>query len=394
MSMLANPKYRQKWSSDPRNTNWSNDSSKFGQRMLERMGWEHGKGLGVNEDGNTSHVKVSKKDDTFGLGANYKTDENWIAHQDDFNSLLANLNDNHGTTEEPKIVSTSLEERSKLSKKRVHYMKFTRGKDLSVYSRTDLACIMGTKTGESKPQSNSPQRPSETESSDSDSANSSTDHGIVTVTSSQSLQEYFAQKMAALKEKQNATLDPLTGGEFATEVNMAAMASDSDDCIWIGKKDEKKKRVKKSKNNKIANNTVDHGREDLKNIDEVVRKSKKKKRAKEEKNDDTKRDELERRDRKKKRKLNREEGRVLDNENIIDEIASKKKKKIKQIDEQNSSDCDESHQKESGLIIVEKSKKKKNKNLDTAHVLDRTQLNSDEIKIKKSKKKKSKREKR
>lgn len=28
---------------DPRNTAWSNDDSKFGQRMLEKMGWSKGK---------------------------------------------------------------------------------------------------------------------------------------------------------------------------------------------------------------------------------------------------------------------------------------------------------------------------------------------------------------
>lgn len=30
---------------DPRNTAWSNDDSKFGQRMLEKMGWSKGKVL-------------------------------------------------------------------------------------------------------------------------------------------------------------------------------------------------------------------------------------------------------------------------------------------------------------------------------------------------------------
>lgn len=34
---------KQKWAVDPRNTAWSNDDSKFGQRMLEKMGWSKGK---------------------------------------------------------------------------------------------------------------------------------------------------------------------------------------------------------------------------------------------------------------------------------------------------------------------------------------------------------------
>lgn len=34
--------------------------------MLEKMGWQPGKGLGANESGITEHVKVSYKHDTQG----------------------------------------------------------------------------------------------------------------------------------------------------------------------------------------------------------------------------------------------------------------------------------------------------------------------------------------
>ena len=30
---------------------WANDESKFGQKLMEKMGWSKGKGLGANEDG-------------------------------------------------------------------------------------------------------------------------------------------------------------------------------------------------------------------------------------------------------------------------------------------------------------------------------------------------------
>ena len=30
---------------------WSNDEDKFGQKLMEKMGWSKGKGLGANEDG-------------------------------------------------------------------------------------------------------------------------------------------------------------------------------------------------------------------------------------------------------------------------------------------------------------------------------------------------------
>ncbi|KAM6953920.1 PIN2/TERF1-interacting telomerase inhibitor 1 [Aplochiton taeniatus] len=148
MSMLAEPRRKQKWSVDPRNSAWSKDESKFGQKMLERMGWSKGKGLGRTEQGSTDHIKVKVKNNQLGLGVTGNHEDDWIAHQDDFNQLLADLNNCHGKTGANEPVSNekqnfSLEEKSKTSKKRVHYMKFTKGKDLSSRSATDLACIFG-----------------------------------------------------------------------------------------------------------------------------------------------------------------------------------------------------------------------------------------------------------
>lgn len=42
------------------------DSNKFGQKLLEKMGWTSGKGLGKQENGVTEHVKVSLKTDSKG----------------------------------------------------------------------------------------------------------------------------------------------------------------------------------------------------------------------------------------------------------------------------------------------------------------------------------------
>ena len=35
--------------------------------MLSKMGWSEGKGLGANENGATSHVKVSKRKENLGM---------------------------------------------------------------------------------------------------------------------------------------------------------------------------------------------------------------------------------------------------------------------------------------------------------------------------------------
>ena len=42
------------------------DKSKFGYRMLEKMGWKEGKGLGAEEGGSTEHIPVQQKDNLLG----------------------------------------------------------------------------------------------------------------------------------------------------------------------------------------------------------------------------------------------------------------------------------------------------------------------------------------
>ncbi|XP_019740622.1 PIN2/TERF1-interacting telomerase inhibitor 1 isoform X2 [Hippocampus comes] len=211
MSMLAEPRRKQKWSVDPRNSAWSNDESKFGQKMLERMGWSKGKGLGRSEQGAIDHIKVKVKNNSYGLGANGSQEDNWIAHQDDFNDLLAQLNNCHGQnsteTQSEEQKGFSLEEKSKTSKKRVHYMKFTQGKDLSSRSSTDLNCIFGRRAkSATHPEQESggdchgnsgecPTPPAAVVSYPQPDAESITK----TVTSTLSVQEYFARRMARLK---------------------------------------------------------------------------------------------------------------------------------------------------------------------------------------------------
>jgi hypothetical protein len=42
------------------------DSNKFGQKMLEKMGWSNGKGLGAQEQGIVEHIRVKVKNDQVG----------------------------------------------------------------------------------------------------------------------------------------------------------------------------------------------------------------------------------------------------------------------------------------------------------------------------------------
>ena len=51
------------------------DESKFGKKMLEKMGWTDGKGLGADESGETAHIKVKKR--AANLGKSHLCLERW-----------------------------------------------------------------------------------------------------------------------------------------------------------------------------------------------------------------------------------------------------------------------------------------------------------------------------
>ncbi|KAI8852172.1 hypothetical protein BC829DRAFT_360675 [Chytridium lagenaria] len=63
---LAGRREKQRISADPQNNKWAKDTEKAGYKMLQAMGWSDGKGLGKNEDGMASHLKVQLKNNTLG----------------------------------------------------------------------------------------------------------------------------------------------------------------------------------------------------------------------------------------------------------------------------------------------------------------------------------------
>ncbi|XP_018378520.1 PREDICTED: uncharacterized protein LOC108771113 [Trachymyrmex cornetzi] len=151
MSMLAERRQKQKWTLNPRGKWWTEDTNKFGQRMLEKMGWTKGKGLGINEQGITEFSNTSYKNDTTGIGYD-KSFEAWTEHQEKFGGFLQQLNGNQNQDALEESVDTdanfneqSIELKSKQSHARVHYKKFTRGKDVNRYKSKDLANIFGQK---------------------------------------------------------------------------------------------------------------------------------------------------------------------------------------------------------------------------------------------------------
>lgn len=124
------------------------DETNVGAKMLLQMGWNVGQGLGAKNEGNSESIKVRYKCDSFGLGFKDRNDQ-WTAHETDFDSLLQSLSANstppNGEVKKGFTSGESLEKKSKSSRARVHYKKFTKGKDLAQYTEKDLANIFGKK---------------------------------------------------------------------------------------------------------------------------------------------------------------------------------------------------------------------------------------------------------
>eukprot|EP00696_Hemimastix_kukwesjijk_P010137 gnl/Hemi2/22742_TR7608_c0_g1_i1.p1 gnl/Hemi2/22742_TR7608_c0_g1~~gnl/Hemi2/22742_TR7608_c0_g1_i1.p1 ORF type:complete len:316 (-),score=59.35 gnl/Hemi2/22742_TR7608_c0_g1_i1:61-1008(-) len=79
---------------------WHKDTSRFGVKMMQKMGWKSGVGLGLRENGTVTHLRVDRKYDTLGIGADKNKD--WQDVINNYDILLSNLNKNlsNGTTTE------------------------------------------------------------------------------------------------------------------------------------------------------------------------------------------------------------------------------------------------------------------------------------------------------
>eukprot|EP01104_Vermistella_antarctica_P015426 TRINITY_DN5074_c0_g1_i2.p1 TRINITY_DN5074_c0_g1~~TRINITY_DN5074_c0_g1_i2.p1 ORF type:complete len:343 (+),score=57.02 TRINITY_DN5074_c0_g1_i2:59-1030(+) len=78
---------------DPRNLNWANDKDAFGKKMMEKMGWNQGEGLGASGNGEITSIKVVHKMDRVGINEGETIDRSnaWQENQSAFSDILANL---------------------------------------------------------------------------------------------------------------------------------------------------------------------------------------------------------------------------------------------------------------------------------------------------------------
>ncbi|KAL0273447.1 UNVERIFIED_CONTAM: hypothetical protein PYX00_006109 [Menopon gallinae] len=269
MPMLAERRRKVKWTLNPgRQALWKKEDSsgiKFGRELMEKMGWKVGQGLGVNEQGIKEPLKVAFQNDSKGMGFKDNGNE-WIQQQQDFNELLSQLSSSKNVGEEDgKSTTQSLEEKSRSSRARVHYKKFTRGKDLANYSEKDLECILGGKKEQSK-QSN--------EEDDVCEFAEDEDETGLTVNAG-SMVDYFAGK---LKRKTGAL------GSDSAEKELTNLEPDVCEGEKSREKSKKKKRKKEDSpdGNELVENVDSSTRNDdaQDNCEENVRKKKSKKRAK------------------------------------------------------------------------------------------------------------------
>ena len=118
--------------------------------MLEKMGWSKGKGLGAKEDGVTANIKLPQQLGQEGLGWTDK--DNYVELATDYEKVLAQLNSKHRSnlnSEAESSPSQSSQEdketKPKVLKVRHRYSKVQRAKDVSRYSKEDMAKIFAVK---------------------------------------------------------------------------------------------------------------------------------------------------------------------------------------------------------------------------------------------------------
>ncbi|KAK4648274.1 telomerase inhibitor [Podospora bellae-mahoneyi] len=131
---LAGAKNKRRLGNDPNNNRWMRNTESFGQKMLRSQGWEPGQYLGAKDAAHAenygaasaSHIQVTLKDDTLGLGAKRNNGDECTGLFD-FQHLLGRLN---GKSEE--ALESELKKREDLMmnsylERRLGTIRFVRG---------------------------------------------------------------------------------------------------------------------------------------------------------------------------------------------------------------------------------------------------------------------------
>ena len=181
---------------DTQNQSWKNNKGGFGYRMLAKMGWNEGKGLGKNEDGMQDHIKVKKRDDTLGLGAMNSGialtgSVTLSAAVSDYNLMLRSMSQHANSTNKHQPLPDS--EKKKIQKKRKRSKDNndnSSNSDTSNSDNSDSDSSSNSDNGKSKSKSRSKKgntKKSIDSSSSSSSSSSENDEPSTTSTKSSSV---------------------------------------------------------------------------------------------------------------------------------------------------------------------------------------------------------------
>ncbi|CAI5741576.1 unnamed protein product [Hyaloperonospora brassicae] len=157
------------------NMAWASDTSKFGFKMLVKMGWSAGKGVGKELQGQASHVKILRRSENLGVGCSLKQAEmkGWSETVEGFAGVLKTLNESYSNKpnldgdssdgsssskkkkkdKKRKHNDKKKDKKSKKSKKagtektsvsrKLHYRKRLTNKNAKNYGVADMAAILG-----------------------------------------------------------------------------------------------------------------------------------------------------------------------------------------------------------------------------------------------------------
>ena len=103
------------------NAAWAQDKTGFGYKMLLKMGWKEKEGLGKDGEGRIEAVKVTKRADARGLGAEKEDSNNhgWTETAQSFTGVLASLKEKYGAVNTKKKAKKEKKKEEK-KKKRKH----------------------------------------------------------------------------------------------------------------------------------------------------------------------------------------------------------------------------------------------------------------------------------
>jgi len=205
----------QQVSKDPLNKHWANDKEKFGFKMLMKMGWSEGKGLGLNENGSIEYVKAKTIKNKEGLGVSVETRNDWDVNNRDLDDIFAGLNANNVPIQKESASESEEETESKSNvviPRHLIVQKRHKAKNVRNYSKNDLAAILGVK-------------PTPKTSTKSQSEDDVFKSDVPTVNASESIFDYFKKKAAELdsnnenKDNNQNDNEIISNSESESELN-------------------------------------------------------------------------------------------------------------------------------------------------------------------------------